>query len=330
MPKVSVIVPVYNADAYVGKCIESVQTQTMDDWELILVNDASTDKSLQIIKEYEVKDERIKVLSYDENKGPMYARERGCKIASGDYITFCDSDDQLAANALQLMYSTALEQSVDVVVCQLMNLFPDGKTSPYFIEAQLKYGNSKESFFKSILLREIHQGVAGKLFRNQIVKDGNIIVYEHCTIGEDATVLFQYIDRCKSAKVLKESLYFYVQNQNSSTHSRMSSLTLEGVLKTTRLRINILSKYPNLKKDMNNYFIGNLIGLFPIYNINGEFYSLIEKYDLADLVKRWNIFRYCSFKRAIYYMALRDIYPFVNKILSFVGRFCVLKMNPMK
>lgn len=318
MPKISIIIPVYNVEKYICACIESIRQQAFQDWELILVNDASSDKSLQIIKEYEVKDERIKVLSYDENKGPMYAREKGCEIARGEYVTFCDSDDQFAADALQLMYTTAKERNVDVVVGQFMNIYPDGRREPYFIQSRLNYGNDRVSFYKSVLLREMHQGLAGKMFRGDIVRNSNITVFEHCLMSEDAAVLFQYIEKCNTIYVLKDFTYYYVQHQSSSTHSLMKMSTLEGILKTTRLRINVLTRYPNLEKIMNNYFIGNLIGFFPQYNSHGEYYILIKRYNLERFVNRINILRYCDFKHTLYYLFLRDIYPMWNRVEEYL------------
>lgn len=113
MVKVSIIMPVYKAAHFIENRISSFENQTLSDFELILVNDCSPDSSLQIIKRYAEKKSNIRIVDLKENCGPMYARFEGCEIAQGEYITFCDSDDNLPNDALEIMYAKAVQTNAD-------------------------------------------------------------------------------------------------------------------------------------------------------------------------------------------------------------------------
>ncbi len=111
---ISAIVPVYNTEKLVGRCIDSIIAQTYPNWELILVDDGSTDKSFSVLKEYETKDCRIKVI-HQENAGPGLARNKGIQNASGDYIVFVDSDDVIKTNYFEkLSHETADVIFIDI------------------------------------------------------------------------------------------------------------------------------------------------------------------------------------------------------------------------
>ena len=114
MCKVSVIIPVYNVEQYLYKCLESVVNQTLEDIEIICVNDGSTDKSLDTLHEFAQKDSRIKVFS-QTNQGQSVAKNRGMQYAAGEYIFFCDSDDYVEENALEKLYRKAKEYNLDIL-----------------------------------------------------------------------------------------------------------------------------------------------------------------------------------------------------------------------
>uniref|UniRef100_UPI003AEFCC04 glycosyltransferase family 2 protein n=1 Tax=Cetobacterium sp. TaxID=2071632 RepID=UPI003AEFCC04 len=112
--KVSIIIPVYNVELYLREALDSVINQTLKEIEIIIVNDGSTDNSLEIVKEYETKDHRIIVIN-QENQGLSGARNSGLKIAKGHYIYFMDSDDYIALDTLEICYECALEKQLDFV-----------------------------------------------------------------------------------------------------------------------------------------------------------------------------------------------------------------------
>ena len=114
VPKVSVIIPVYNVEKYIGECLDSVINQTLKEIEIICVDDGSTDNSLNILKEYAKKDKRLIIISR-ENKGVGYSRNQGIEIARGEYIAFMDPDDYYpSVNVLQDLYNGAIKHKVNI------------------------------------------------------------------------------------------------------------------------------------------------------------------------------------------------------------------------
>ena len=125
MPKVSVIIPVYNTENFLPRCLESVCNQTLSDIEIICINDCSTDNSLEVLKKYPVK-----IIDLPENKGAAYARNRGIEAATGEYIGFVDSDDFVDLDFYEKLYTKAIETEADIV---------KGKLFLYNLEKNIKY-----------------------------------------------------------------------------------------------------------------------------------------------------------------------------------------------
>lgn len=302
MPKVSVIVPVYNVEKYIGRCIESIQKQTLKEWELILVDDCSQDNSPSLMREYARKDKRIQLLFLEENHGPMVARRRGDEIAIGEYITYCDSDDWFSNDALEILYNAASGANADIVTGQIKKVFGDGIEKPFDIHNTLMYGDSREALLKSILRREIHQGIAGKMFKREVVQQKNFTVLEHCTMSEDAAVLFQYVDKSNRACVVEDFIYNYYMRPESTTHTNRTAIQVENMCMTTVLRMEIASKYPSLFIDMNRYFIMNLVG------DSRKYKDLLTKYNLNPLLTRRNILNCFPFLKAVKLIVRRDLF----------------------
>ena len=142
MAEVSVIVPVYQVEQYIAQCIESVLNQTFQDFELILIDDGSKDKSGEICDSYAEKDDRIHVI-HTENQGAASARNIGLDHASGKYITFLDGDDYLAENMIARLYEEIQYSEYDMVVCDFLNLLPDEKEN-FIVHLQEKTVSGRE------------------------------------------------------------------------------------------------------------------------------------------------------------------------------------------
>jgi glycosyltransferase involved in cell wall biosynthesis len=115
-PKISIIIPVYNSEEFLEECLNSSIHQTLQEIEIVIINDASTDKSLQIIKDFQVKDSRIKLIDFKKNKGNGHGRNEGIKKAKGEYILFLDSDDWLENNVAELTYKKAVKENYELIV----------------------------------------------------------------------------------------------------------------------------------------------------------------------------------------------------------------------
>ena len=118
-PKVSVVIPVYNCEAFLPECIDSLLAQTLEDIELIFVCDASPDDSLAILRRYEEKDSRIRVIAFEQNRGVSAARNAGIEAAAGEYIGFCDSDDWVEPQMFERLYGAAKQHEADISFCRV-------------------------------------------------------------------------------------------------------------------------------------------------------------------------------------------------------------------
>ncbi|HFU4058901.1 TPA: glycosyltransferase family 2 protein [Streptococcus suis] len=135
MPKVSIIVPVYNTEKYIGECIESILKQTLTDIELILIDDCSTDQSLTIIKNYADKDQRVTLVESAVNTGVGEARNKGIKLATGEYIAFVDSDDFVKEDMFEKLYAQAIKDQADLVLCDTGTFSSDGRAKSVWYKA---------------------------------------------------------------------------------------------------------------------------------------------------------------------------------------------------
>ena len=126
MPSISVIVPVYQAEKFLHRCLDSVARQTFSDWELILVDDGCTDGSPALCDQFAAKDDRVRVFHRKKNQGVSAARNLGLQEARGDYIAFLDADDAFVPQALETLWSLREQTGADTVGCAHVNLTPDG------------------------------------------------------------------------------------------------------------------------------------------------------------------------------------------------------------
>ncbi len=208
---VSIIVPIYNAERYLKKCIDSILNQTKEELEIILVNDGSKDNSEEIIKSYN--DKRIKYYK-NKNQGIGKTRNFGIQKATGKYLMFLDSDDFLEKDACEKLYNKAETYGLDVVICDFYKIFDNGNTEevriPTFRPTSLK-DNPK-------ILNEYLAPWAKIYKRNLIVK--NEIKFIENLKYEDAPFVLEALDKAKKIGKLDECLNYYAIHDNSETTVR--------------------------------------------------------------------------------------------------------------
>ena len=226
MPGISIIVPVYQAEKYLEKCIESVKRQTFQDWELLLIDDGCTDRSPRICDQYAAKDDRIRVFHKKKNAGVSEARNWGLREAKGDCIAFLDSDDGFEPRALETLWSLREQTEADTVGCAHLNLLPDGSTT---IEPLLPAGvYDREGIRQGIvypllgdrLCLPVFNGFIWRyLFSTRILRSAHI-TFEGAYL-EDELFLMEYFCNAHKLAVTEEPLYRYFFNPNSATHKYM-------------------------------------------------------------------------------------------------------------
>lgn len=284
MPKVSVCIPVYKVERYIGRCIESIQKQLLTDIEIILVNDCTPDKSMNIVRKYAAGDPRIKILEHEKNRGLMTARHSAYTVAQGDYITFCDSDDTLPADALEMLYKKALETSADIVAGPFEMIYDDGTSRVKPIS--LPYGNNAHGLAKALLTHEIGHQLCGKLFVRTLLQDYKYDNFDNFINGEDGCLFYQLISNIHKIVTIEEPVYHYYQNQGSSTHVRLSYNALDNILHANTYRIKSCSRFSDLESELVHKVSSVMIELYASgYDKNGSLSCLLKKYGLDKYAK---------------------------------------------
>ncbi len=213
---ISVIVPVYNVSRYIEKCVESILQQTWRDFELIMVNDGSTDDSGQIIDRYALEDSRIRV-SHKENGGVSSARNCGLSMVRGEYVTFIDADDWVAPEHLQNFMSKAADY--DWVMQGMVGLDKQGKTvNTWKVPHQLQSQDSEE--VDRMLPRLPAFGwITNKLFNMSIIKRAGLQFLTTLPVQSDRIFNIEYSRHVRSFVMLPTVTYHYAHNPNSLVHS---------------------------------------------------------------------------------------------------------------
>ena len=232
MPEVSIIIPVYNNEQYIEKCIQSVLNQTFENFEVIVINDGSTDKSGEILEKLNREDSRI-ILIEQKNQGVAVARNRGMNKATGKYITFVDGDDYLKNNYIEKMYNLAEKEKLDMVICGLTYVDEGGKELNKIIPGVYKRLENEEWTFRI-------SAVCSHLYKRELWEKYDV-KFQSGERGEDMPVSLFFSAVCPRIATLPECGYYYVQHASSAVHNfkglEKYSLPYKG-LENTLTRVN--------------------------------------------------------------------------------------------
>lgn len=219
--KVSIIIPVYNTSEYLHQCLDSAVNQTLNEIEIIVIDDASTDNSLEIIRQYERQDGRIRVIAFEENRGNGFGRNEAIRQATGIYLMFLDSDDWLETNAAETMYGKAVVQQHDIVMCgytwHLANIQNEKKNKKVYLPL---LEDNDPNFFRYIVQQR--KGLSCMPWQFFIAKEFVIrhsICFPNDIYFEDVPFSIKAIYKARSIVVLKSPLYNYRQRNTSITGS---------------------------------------------------------------------------------------------------------------
>lgn len=238
--KISAIVPVYNSERYVRRCIDSIIKQSYQKWELILIDDGSVDSSFSILREYEKQDSRIKVIHQD-NKGPGIARNVGISHATGDYIVFVDSDDRISQDYFDLL-SKKTEDVVFIDIDQVDEDFHVVKAEHMSSFEKL----SKDDFLRQQMTGKINWGGVRKAVKRELLLN-NKIGFSKDKIGEEAIYSFLILWNAESFSFINGAVYDYVNRVGSQSDFQMDDPWGEVALALKRkiMEMNLYTKYAN-------------------------------------------------------------------------------------
>ena len=217
MPQISIVIPVYNVEAYISACITDILNQTFCDFELILVNDGSTDSSGKICDEFAVTDNRIRVI-HKQNGGASDARNSGIDVAQGEWIMFFDSDDCFEPDIVQTLYETAQRENADMAVCSI-DLFNEDCLEEKYIPDHFVVTSgifSGSEILATGYIPTIYVTPWCKIFRKSLFDNLRYTVGRIC---EDEAIIHRILHRCKKIVVINDILYHYRHIQSSVSHT---------------------------------------------------------------------------------------------------------------
>lgn len=220
---ISIILPVYHVEDYIEQCLDSLINQTYRDIEIICINDCTMDNSITIVKEYQKKDKRIRLINHDTNKGLGGARNTGIKEARGEYILFVDSDDYIDTSMIEELHTAVTASKSDAAVCGIM--LANDVTQSYTAHTAFHYDSlAAEKIYHietdKIILTDMWPSVCNKLWKRSIISDNNILFKERI-LYEDHTFFYEYFSKSNSFIYINKPLYFYRKERPHSitTHS---------------------------------------------------------------------------------------------------------------
>lgn len=266
MSKISIIVPIYNVEKYLDRCMQSLLNQTLKDIEIIMVDDGSPDRCPQMCDEYAKRDVRIKVI-HKENAGLGYARNSGLEIATGEYVAFVDSDDYVNIKMYENLYNSAKQKNADAVFCGFYTELKHGKweESGEVSENKVWQGDDVKNFMLDMIASAPHEkkerkyqmSVWHSIYRNKIIKDNNITFCSERDVGsEDLPFQIDFLKLSKTIVYLKDSFYRYCFNVTSLT----KTFSLERYERYKALRVCLM------KKQCDKIFIQRVERLFIGYS----------------------------------------------------------------
>lgn len=249
--KISVIIPAYNAGKHIKKTLDSILGQSLADFEVIVVNDGSTDNTAEIVEGYP--DPRIKMVT-QENGGTMAARKTGIEHVSGDYALFCDADDLMRPDALRNLYSAAVENDADIVKGKVRILREDGSDTGEILAHELPYGNDRKGTILALWDGSLSHNLAGTLLRSTLLA-GEFVVFKGLSNAEDACYLYQFVEKASVTVLIQEVVADYFVYSGSVSHREFNEKILTDIFTADVFCHGIAKKYLERKKNRNTKLI---------------------------------------------------------------------------
>jgi len=244
MPAVSIIIPVYNAEKSIGRCIDSILTQEFEDFELILINDGSKDSSGEILDEYAAKDARVRVI-HKPNSGVSATRNLGLKEAKGKYIQFLDADDWMTTDSTKILYRAMEEDACDMVVAGFYRVVGELVARKSSIETDRILTLQEYSELMMDNPADYYYGVLwNKLYRADLIRQYNIHMDESLSFCEDFVFNLDYLVHTEKIRALNVPVYYYVKTEGGLVSKNMNPVRL------VQMKLSVFSYYSKFFKDV--------------------------------------------------------------------------------
>lgn len=281
--KVSIIVPVYNAEKYLDKCVESITKQTEEDIEILLIDDDSTDSSGRICEEWANKDSRIRVF-HIENIGVSNARNQGIKYSNSPYIMFVDSDDWIKKDMVECLLKNIEESKSHAVFCNYITV-RDGEEIP--CEGILEYKVYQSDEVSKIISNmfgggRYYSSIWRGIYKREIIENSNIY-FQNLQFAEDLVFNLEYLLNCNRVKIIKDELYYYRVNSTSALQSLKNKV--DEIQKVPYEIYSLITKYNCLEKYSVEMLSELSLTAKRLFDINNKYSNF--KVNAANF-RKWN------------------------------------------
>ena len=281
-PLISVIVPIYNVEEYLNRCVESIVNQTYQKLEIILVDDGSPDNCPKMCDDWAGKDSRIKVI-HKKNGGLSDARNAGLDIATGEYIAFVDSDDYIALDFIATLLAVMEKENSDVVECSVVKFYEDERFEKYSDNIAVTTFKTESALSGLIAENPFHQHVWNKLYKADCLKG---ILFPVGKLNEDEFWTYQVFGRTQKVSKINKTMYYYFQRSDSIMGENYSIRRLDALEGKSNRQKFLEKNYPNLVVQAKIDFYGSCMFA----------YQCVLKY-LSGKEKREAIVRIKRFKQ---------------------------------
>lgn len=256
-PKVSVLIPVYNVEALLPRCLDSLTAQTLTDIEIVCVNDASPDGSAAILATYASRDPRIRIVTKQRNEGLMMARKTGYENATGDYLFFCDSDDYIPADTLERLYAAATVGGKEITVGAMYMINSKGETT---LRPRTGIEGPEGVEYLSAILSGTTCSLCGSLYRRSLFEGHTYNGIMNQSFSEDRLLLTQLLlERRPSVGTIPQTTYFYWVNTESITRKTLRENALrEQLTALFRCHSMVAEAAPDIKRQNDAFIIRSL------------------------------------------------------------------------
>lgn len=279
MCTISVIIPVYNVEKTVGKCLQSVLSQTFSDIEVIVVNDGTKDNSMEVVKRYAI-DKRVKIIN-KENAGLPQARKTGFLEAQGECVFFVDSDDWIEENTLELLYKAMESTDADISCCNFVTEYAG------LASCEKRKVKRQGVLSQSEAVSEIHnmsavfESVWNKLYRKSVISQNDFPTGNF--IGEDYCTVVSIMLRANKVVQIEDALYHYMQYGWSMTKAGFNTMHAEAYWWYKKARVKVLEKYPEKKREIVCFHLLQEMGLLNAMFRSDTYNKEIKADLLADV-----------------------------------------------
>ena len=305
---ITIIIPVYNVEKYLERCIDSVIEQTYKNLEIILVDDGSTDSSGKLCDEFAKKDTRIKVI-HKTNGGLSDARNKGLEIATGEYIAFADSDDYLEEDMLETLHNLSTEHNADISIVSYYEYY-NGKLIGVRDSKKLEIFNKLDAMKELLMDTKIQSYAWNKLFKRNLFEN---LTFPKGKNFEDIATTLLLFEKSEKVVLLEEPKYYYLRRDNSIVGTRNAKTYLDYLDVIYGKYFYLKDKYPEIELyNAYNYCI-NMIWVYTIivsFDIDEAYKEFVKKYDLlVELIEKYGdeiTDKLDYYNKAVLYMMLLE------------------------